>query len=96
VIHKHDINTQTEKGEGKSIPESEDNIKENIQKVLDQSIRKSPVALNTIIPPRIELLINQPKMSATTTASTKTVGFTLMTPASSPFKNITNHMRMSK
>jgi hypothetical protein len=29
------VKTQEEKGKGKSIPESEDNIEENIQKALD-------------------------------------------------------------
>jgi hypothetical protein len=82
VIHKHDVKTQEEKGKGKSIPESEDDIEEDVQKVLDQSIRKSPIAPNAIIPPRIGLLLNQSEMITTTMASTETVGFTLMTPAS--------------
>jgi hypothetical protein len=82
AIHKHDLKIQEEKGKGKSIPESEDSIKEDVQKALDQSIRKSPIAPNAIIPPRIGLLLNQPEMSTTTTAPTKTVGFTLMIPVS--------------
>jgi hypothetical protein len=73
IIHKHDLEEQTEKG--KSIPDSEDDIHENVQKALDQSIRQSPVAPNAIIPPRIGLLLNQKEMSATTTIPAKTVGY---------------------
>jgi hypothetical protein len=75
VIHEHDLEAQQEKGKGKSIPESEDDIEEDVQKALDQSIRKSPIALNTIIPPRIGLLLNQPEMSTTTTTPAETIGY---------------------
>jgi hypothetical protein len=55
VIHEHDLEEQV--GKGGSIPDSEDNIHEDVQKALDQNIRQSPVALNAIIPPRIGLLL---------------------------------------
>jgi hypothetical protein len=37
IVHKHDLEEQTRKGE--SIPESEDDIHEDVQRALDQSIR---------------------------------------------------------
>jgi hypothetical protein len=82
AIYKHDLEAQKEKGKGKSIPKSKDDIEEDIQKALDQSIKKSPVTPNTIILPRIGLLLDQPDMSATTTTLAETVGYTLTTPTS--------------
>jgi hypothetical protein len=73
VIHEHDLEEQA--GKGRSIPNSEDNIHEDVQRALDQSIRQSPVALNAIILPRIGLLLEPQEMSATATTSTKTVGY---------------------
>jgi hypothetical protein len=73
VIHKHNLEEQT--GKGKSVPGSEDDIHEDIQKALDQSIRQSPIALNTIIPPRIGLLLNQQEISITATTPAETVGY---------------------
>jgi hypothetical protein len=73
VIHEHNLEEQTEKG--KSIPDSEDDIHKDVQKALDQSIRQSPITPNTIIPPRIGLLLNQQEMSATTTTPAETVGY---------------------
>jgi hypothetical protein len=73
VIHKHDLEEQM--GKGKSIPDSEDDIHEDVQKALDQSIRQSPIAPNAIIPPRIGLLLDQQEMSTTTTIPVETVGY---------------------
>jgi hypothetical protein len=56
VVHEHDLKEQ-QTVKGGSIPKSEDDIHKDIQRVLDQSIKRSPVALNAIIPPRRELLL---------------------------------------
>ena len=70
-IHKYDIDIQLNKGKGKSIPESEDDITEDVQKALDQTIRQSPVAPNAIMAPWAGLLLNLPEMSTTTTTPVK-------------------------
>jgi retrotransposon gag protein len=79
VVHKHDLAEQVEKG--KSVPNSEDDIHEDIQKALDQSIRQSPIALNTVILPRIGLLLELWEMSATMTTPAEIVGY-IKTPVS--------------
>jgi hypothetical protein len=61
---------------GGSIPESEDDIHKDVQKALDQSIRRSPVAPNTIVPPRRGLLLEPRDMSITTTTPAETIGYT--------------------
>jgi hypothetical protein len=58
AIHEHDLEAQQEKGKGKSVPKSEDDIEKDVQKALDQCIRTSPVAPDAIIPPRIGLLLD--------------------------------------
>jgi hypothetical protein len=79
VAHKHNLEEQAAKGG--SIPDSEDDIHEDIQKALDQSIKQSPVAPNAITPPRIGLLTEPREMSATTMTPAETVGY-IKTPAS--------------
>jgi hypothetical protein len=79
VVHEHNLAEQVEKG--KSVPNSEDNIHEDVQKALDQSIRQSPIAPNAVIPPRIGLLLKPREMSATTMTPAETVGY-IKTPAS--------------
>jgi hypothetical protein len=73
IVHEHDLEEQVEKG--KSIPDSEDDIHEDVQKALDQSIRQSPIAPNVVILPRIGLLLELQEMSTTTTTPAKTVGY---------------------
>src|SRR5713226_5132146 len=79
AIHDYDEQSNTSKEKGKSLPDTEDNINESIQKAIDQSIRESPLVPNAILPPRKGLLLDIPKMS-TTTAPMETVGFTIATP----------------
>jgi hypothetical protein len=55
IVHEHDLEEQARKG--RSIPDSEDDIHEDIQKALDQSIRQSLIAPNAVILPRIGLLL---------------------------------------
>jgi hypothetical protein len=74
AVHEHDLEEQTRKGG--SIPDSEDNIHEDIQRALDQSIRQSPVAPNAIIPPRVGLLLEPREMSTTTMTPAETIGYT--------------------
>jgi hypothetical protein len=78
VIHEHDLEEQ-QTTKGGSIPELEDDIHEDVQKALDQSIRRSPVAPNTIIPPRRGLLLKPREMSITTTTPAETIGYTMAT-----------------
>src|SRR5260370_30624542 len=80
TIHDYDEQSSTSKEKGKSLTDTEDDIDESIQKAIDQSIRESPLAPNTILPPRRGLLLDTTKMS-TTTAPTETVGFTVATPS---------------
>src|SRR5713226_4618836 len=79
TIHDYDKQSSTSKEKGKSLPDTEDDIDKSLQKVIDQSIRESPLAPNTILPPCKALLLDILKMS-TTTAPTETVGFTVATP----------------
>jgi hypothetical protein len=75
IVHEHDLEEQ-QAVKGGSIPESEDDIHEDIQKALDQSIRRSPVPPNAIIPPRRGLLLEPREMSMTTTTPAETIGYT--------------------
>src|SRR5258708_22376013 len=50
-IHDYDKQSATSKGKEKSLPDTEDNIDESLQKAIDQSIRESPIAPNAILPP---------------------------------------------
>ncbi len=79
AIHNYDEQSSTSKEKGKSLPDTEDDIDELVQKAIDQSIRESPLTPNAILPPRKALLLNLPNMS-TTTAPTETVGFTAAAP----------------
>src|SRR5260370_6044297 len=79
TIHDYNEQSSTSKEKGKSLTDTEDDIDESLQKAIDQSIRESLLAPNTILPPRKRLLLSTPTMS-TTTAPTETVGFTATTP----------------
>ena len=78
-IHDYDEQSATSKEKAKSLPDTEDNIDESLQKAIDQSIRESPIVLNVILPPQHGLLLDIPTMS-TTTAPTETVAFTMAVP----------------
>src|SRR5258707_5380139 len=80
TIHDYNEQSSTSKEKGKSLPNTEDDIDESLQKAIDQSIRESPLAPNTILPPCKGLLLDIPDMS-TTIAPTETVGFTVVTPS---------------
>src|SRR5258708_6288476 len=79
TIHDYDEQSDTSKGKGKSLPDTEDDIDELLQKAINLSIRESPLAPNTILPSRRGLLLDKPEMS-TITAPTETVGFTTTAP----------------
>src|SRR5260370_4547057 len=79
TIHDYDEQSSVSKGKGKSLPDTEDNIEESLQKAINLSIRESPLAPNAILPPRKGLILNTFEMS-TTTAPTETVGFTTVAP----------------
>src|SRR5258708_4355296 len=79
TIHDYDEQSDVSKGKEKSLPDTEDDIDESLQKAINQSIRESPLAPNAILPPRQGLLLDRPEMSATT-APTETVGFTTTAP----------------
>src|SRR5258708_32563574 len=79
-IHDYDEQSITSKEKGKSLPDTEDNIDKLVQKVIDQSIRESPLAPNAILPPRKGLLLDTPIMSITT-APMETIGFMVATPS---------------
>jgi len=74
-IHDYDEQSTAGKEKAKSLPDTEDNIDESLQKAINQSIRESPIVPNMILPPRHGLLLDIPTMS-TTTAPTETVAFT--------------------
>ena len=80
AIYDYDEQSDTSKEKGKSLPDTEDDIDESIQKVIDQSIRESPLVPNAVLPPCKGLFLDIPKMS-TTTAPTETVGFMIMAPS---------------
>ena len=50
-IHNYDKQSTTSKGKEKSLPDTEDDINESLQKAIDQSIRESPIVPNAILPP---------------------------------------------
>src|SRR5258707_10318642 len=75
AIHDYDEQSSVSKGKGKSLPDTEDDIDESLQKAIDLSIRESPLVPDAILPPRKGLLLKKPEMS-TTIAPTETVGFT--------------------
>ncbi len=79
-IHDYDIKSNTSKGKGKSLPDTEDDINELLQKAIDQSIRESPLAPNALLPPQAALILDIPPMSTTTMAPTEMVGFTVAAP----------------
>ena len=79
TIHDYDEQSDVSKEKGKSLPDTEDDIDESLQKAINLSIRESPLAPNAILPSRKGLLLNEPAMS-TTTAPTETVGFTTTAP----------------
>src|SRR5258708_7583758 len=78
-VHNYDEQSETSKEKGKSLPDTEDNIDELLQKAIDQSIRESPLAPNMILPPQHTLIIDVPAMSATT-APTEMAAFTMTAP----------------
>src|SRR5713226_2210966 len=79
TIHDYDEQSDVSKEKGKSLPDTEDDIDESLQKAINLSIRESPLAPNAILPLRKGLLLKEPEMS-TTTAPTETVGFTTTAP----------------
>jgi len=50
-VHDYNEQSKTSKGKGKSLPNTEDDIDELIQKAINQSIRESPLAPSAILPP---------------------------------------------
>src|SRR5258708_39372171 len=50
-VHDYNIQSETSKEKGKSLPDTKDDIDESLQKAIDQSIRESPLALKAILPP---------------------------------------------
>ena len=50
-VHDYDEQSKTSKGKEKSLPDTEDDIDESLQKAIDQSIRESLLAPNAILPP---------------------------------------------
>src|SRR5260370_35111205 len=79
TIHNYDDQSNTSKEKGKSLPDTEDNIEESLQKAINLSIRESPLAPNAILPPRRGLILDSSEMS-TVTAPVETVGFTVAAP----------------
>src|SRR5258708_6121063 len=79
TIHNYDEQSDVSKEKGKSLPDTEDDIDESLQKAINLSIRESPLVPNAILPPRKGLLLDKPEMS-TITAPTETIGFTATAP----------------
>src|SRR5260370_3534332 len=79
TIHDYDEQSSTSKEKAKSLPDTEDDIDESLQKAIDLSIRESPLAPNTILPPRRGLILDTSEMS-TFTAPVETVAFTVTAP----------------
>src|SRR5713226_1377207 len=79
TIHDYDKQSDVSKEKGKSLPDTEDDIDESLQKAINLSIRESPLVPNAILPPQRGLLLDKPEMS-TITAPTETVGFTATAP----------------
>ncbi len=78
-VHDYDKQSATSKEKAKSLPDTEEDINELLQRAIDQSIRQSLLAPNAILPPQHSLIINVPAMS-TTTAPTEMVAFTMAAP----------------
>src|SRR5258708_17551537 len=78
-MHGYDEQSDVSKEKGKSLPDTEEDIDETLQKAINLSIRESPLVPNAILPPWKGLLLQEPEMS-TTTAPTETVGFTTTAP----------------
>src|SRR5258708_4941084 len=79
AIHDYDEQSSISKGKEKSLPDTEDNIEESLQKAINLSIRESPLAPDAILPPRRGLILDTVDMSMTT-APVETVGFTVAAP----------------
>src|SRR5258708_36342168 len=79
TVHDYDEQSGTSKGKEKSLPDTKDDIDEVVQGAINLSIRESPLAPNTILPPRRGLILETSEMS-TTTAPVETVGFTVAAP----------------
>src|SRR5258708_15288455 len=73
AIHDYDEQSSISKGKGKSLPDTEDDIEELLQKVINLSIRESPLAPNAILPSRKGLILDTFDMT-TTTAPLETTG----------------------
>src|SRR5260370_20986747 len=65
TIHEYDEQSSTSKGKEKSLPNTEDDIEELLQKAINLSIRESPLIPNAILPPRKGLILDLPEMSMT-------------------------------
>src|SRR5713226_7633740 len=63
TIHNYDEQSSVSQEKGKSLTDTEDDIDESLQKVIDQSIRESPLVPNAILPLRKGLLLDTPEMS---------------------------------
>src|SRR5229473_4555361 len=79
AIHDYDEQSSTSKEKGKSLPDTEDDIDESLQKAINLSIRESPLAPNAILPLRKGLILDNPAMS-TVTVPAETIGFTTTAP----------------
>src|SRR5258708_39918723 len=79
TIHDYDEQSSVSKGKERSLPDTEDDIEESLQKAINLSIRESPLAPNAILLPRKGLILNTFEMSMTT-APVETVGFTVAAP----------------
>src|SRR5258708_4648436 len=66
AIHDYDEQSNVSKGKEKSIPNTEDDIEESLQKAINLSIRERQVAPNAILPPRKGLILDTLEMSRTT------------------------------
>src|SRR5260370_14115524 len=75
TIHDYDEQSDVSKEKGKSLPETEDDIDELLQKAINLHIRESPLVPNAILSPRTRLLLHKTEMR-TTTAPTDTVTLT--------------------
>src|SRR5260221_332753 len=78
TIHDYDEQSDISKEKGKSLPDTEDDIDESLQKAINLSIRESPLVPNAILPPRRGLLLGTHEMSTTT--AVETAGFTTTVP----------------
>src|SRR5258707_9588177 len=77
-IHDYDKQSITSKEKEKSLPDTEDDIDESLQKAIDESIRASPIVPNAVLPSQYGLILDAPTMS-TTIAPTEMVAFTATT-----------------